>query len=79
MNKMHNRLGSFRRVLAAVLVLTLGMATGCKKKPKEEQETASGQTGVNSDISYLPQDVFGPAAVPGATVLKLVDIHSFRK
>ncbi len=70
------RLQTFRGVLTAILVLTLTLATGCKKKQAEEQKSASPKTNVKSDISYLPQDVFGPEAVPGATVLKPVDIHS---
>ncbi len=70
------RLPTFRRVLTAILVLTLGVATGCKKKEAEEQKSASPRRNVKSDISYLPQDVFGPEAVAGATVLKPVDIHS---
>ena len=73
---MDNRLGLSRRALTVILVLTLGLATGCKKKQGEEQKSASLKTSVRSDISYLPQDIFGPNAVPGATVLKPVDIHS---
>ena len=73
---MDYRLQTFRGALTAILVLTLALATGCKKKQVEEQKSASPKTNVKSDISYLPQDVFGPEAVPGATVLKPVDIHS---
>ncbi len=69
--------GPFRSALAIVLVLTLGAATSCKKKQTGEQESPSPAQGVTAtDASYLPQDVFGPAAVPGATVLKPIDIHS---
>jgi hypothetical protein len=53
-------------VLATVLVLTLGTATGCKKK----QTPGNGTRSAAADTSYLPQDVFGPPAVPGARVLK---------
>jgi len=74
--KTYYRLQTFRGVFTAILVLTLGVATSCKKKQAEEQKSASPKTNVKSDISYLPQDVFGPEAVPGATVLKPVDIHS---
>jgi hypothetical protein len=65
-----------------LLVLTLGVATSCKKKQTSAQrEPASsavspGPRTSAADISYLPQDIFGPNAVPGATILKPVDIHS---
>jgi hypothetical protein len=63
--------------LATVLVLVLGIATGCtKKQPPAQREPASGSAGAAEDISYLPQDVFGPQAVPGATVLKPIDPRS---
>ncbi len=74
--KTYYRLQTFRGVFTTILVLTLGVATGCKKKQAEELKSASPKTSAKSDISYLPQDVFGPDAVPGATVLKPVDIHS---
>ena len=73
---MDNRLQTLRGALTVILVLTLGVATGCKKKQGEEPKSGSVNTNVKSDISYLPQDIFGPNAVPGATVLKPVDIHS---
>ena len=65
-----DRLQTLRGALTVILVLTLSAATGCKKKQAEEQESASVGRGVKFEISYLPQDVFGPAAVPGATLLK---------
>ena len=62
---------------ALLLVLTLCTATGCKhKQTQEREESASGIQRAATDISYLPQDVFGPQAVPGATVLKPINVHS---
>jgi hypothetical protein len=69
---MGNRLGPFRGALAIALVLTLGAATGCKhKQTPAQQESGSGvrslgQSRAATDTSYLPQDVFGPEAVPMA-------------
>jgi len=72
-----NRRSLFRGMLAGVLVLSLTLAVGCKKKQTQSQsESASGTHSTKTDTSYLPQDVFGPGAVPGATVLKPVDLHS---
>jgi hypothetical protein len=71
------RFGSSRRALSIILVLALSLATGCKKKQTPSQnESAGGAHSTVADISYLPQDVFGPQAVPGATVLKPVDLRS---
>ena len=76
------RLQTFRGALTVILLLTLGVATSCKKKEAPvQQESAGGarnqrQAPVSSDTSYLPQDIFGPQAVPGAVVLKPVDVRS---
>ena len=76
------RLQTFRGALTVILLLTLGVATSCKKKEAPEQQESAGgarnqrQAPVSSEISYLPQDIFGPQAVPGAVVLKPVDVRS---
>lgn len=72
-----NRFEPFHRALAAILVLAVGIATGCAKKHTPAQRESAGEAqGAASDISYLPQDVFGPQAVPGATVLRPIDPRS---
>jgi hypothetical protein len=71
------RLGLSRGLVAGIVVLSLILAAGCKKKqtrPQSESTTAPHSTKI--DTSYLPKDVFGPEAVPGATVLKPVDLRS---
>ncbi len=69
--------------IALLLVLTLGIATGCKHKETPAQpESAKAVRSVGpsqaaaTDTSYLPQEIFGPQALAGAAVLKPVDIHS---
>jgi hypothetical protein len=59
------------------LILALAFTASCKKKDPHPQ-LASGNEPRQPDTgtSYLPQDVFGPEAVPGATVLKPVDLRS---
>ena len=72
-----------RRALSALLFLslflTLAMLPACKKKtedapsqpvPQRESHAATAGT------SNLPQDIFGPEAVPGATALLPVDLKS---
>src|SRR5581483_11181365 len=69
-----------KRPLAMCLVaLALASSVACKKKDDGARAPAStppASRNAPSDISYLPQGIFGPDAVPGATVLKPVDIHS---
>ena len=71
---------SQRRLLAVCLgLLALASSVACKKKedrPGAPASTTPASRNTPSDISYLPQDIFGPEAVPGATELKPVDIHS---
>ncbi|MHB8655047.1 MAG: hypothetical protein ACYDA9_14355 [Terriglobia bacterium] len=66
---------------ASLLLVALGFSlfvTGCRKTAPPVEETSNGprQEAAAEDTSYLPQDVFGPEAVPGATVLKPIDPHS---
>ena len=76
------RLRTFRGALTVILVLALGAATSCKKKQAPKQQESAGgarnleQVPASLDTSYLPQDIFGPEALSGATALKPVDIHS---
>src|SRR5690242_15370968 len=66
-----------RRALLAILTLTLVSTASCKKSNPHQQSaerTESRQAATGT--SYLPQDLFGPEAVPGATALKPVDLHS---
>ncbi|HEX3740245.1 MAG TPA: hypothetical protein VHV29_11020 [Terriglobales bacterium] len=67
-----------RRAATGLLILALGFAGGCKKKDPPPAQAAGAATSHSrtNDISYLPQDIFGPEAVAGATELKPVDIHS---
>lgn len=41
-----------------------------------QQQSVSHAKSSAADISYLPQNVFGAQAVPGATALKPIDLHS---
>lgn len=66
-----------RFALLCILILTLVFAASCKKKgPHPESASGNESRQPASGTSYLPQDIFGPEAVPGATVLKPVDLHS---
>lgn len=61
--------------LLGILILTLVFTVSCKKKdPQSASGIESHQAATGT--SYLPQDVFGPDAVPGATQLKPIGLHS---
>ena len=66
-----------RRALSTLVIFMLTFASACKKKDAALQPApASASHSRPADISYLPQDIFGPEAVPGATALQPVDLHS---
>jgi hypothetical protein len=67
-----------RHALSCSLTLALAFSVACMKKDPPPTQTASANTSRNApvDTSYLPQNVFGPGAVPGVTVLQPVDLHS---
>ncbi len=66
-----------RRALSTLFIFTLAFAVACKKKDARSLPgSASASHSGPGDISYLPQDVFGPDAVPGATALQPIDVHS---
>jgi hypothetical protein len=67
-----------RQALSCSLTLALAFSVACKEKDPPSKQTAPADTSHNApvDTSYLPQDVFGPEAVPGATVLQPIDLHS---
>ncbi len=70
-----------RRTFVCLLVLLfVAMFAGCKKKeeapPQKIEAPAPAAPVVKIDPPSLPQDVFGPEAVPGATALTPVDPHS---
>ena len=64
-----------RLALLGILILTQVFTASCKKKdPQSASGIESHQAATGT--SYLPQDVFGPDAVPGATQLKPIGLHS---
>ena len=66
-----------RLALLGILILTLAFTASCKKKDPHPQLASGNESRQEAaGTSYLPQDVFGPEAVPGATVLKPVDLRS---
>jgi hypothetical protein len=67
-----------RRAFATLAIFTLAFATACKKKEQTPSQPRSASESLSGPVStsYLPQDVFGPEAVPGATVLQPVDLKS---
>ncbi len=67
-----------RYALSCSLTLALAFSVACKKRDPPPTQTAPANTSHNApvDTSYLPQDVFGRGAVPGATVLQPIDLHS---
>lgn len=70
---------SIQRGLSSVLIFTLAFAVACTKKempPSQATSTGPSHRNEPGDISYLPQDIFGPQAAAGATELKPVDIRS---
>ena len=66
-----------RCALSTIVIFTLAFAVACKKKdpPKQPTPAIASHSGP-VDTSYLPQDIFGPDAVPGATVLQPIDLRS---
>jgi hypothetical protein len=66
-----------RCALSTIVIFTLAFAVACKKKDPPKQPTlAIGSHSGPVDTSYLPQNIFGPDAVPGATVLQPIDLRS---
>jgi hypothetical protein len=66
-----------QRALSTFVIFTLALAVACKKHDAASQPArASASHGGPVDASYLPQDIFGPNAVPGATVLQPIDLRS---
>ncbi len=67
-----------RRALSVFLIFTLTLATSCKKKEESPSQPISANESHSASAggSYLPQDIFGPEAVPGATTLQPVDLKS---
>jgi hypothetical protein len=61
------------RALTWLLLLAIGVSVGCKKKGASIQERTSAITQSGSAENSLPKDIFGPDAVPGATILKPID------
>lgn len=66
------------RAVVPIFIGVICMLVGCtSKQPSAQHETsAPGNPTAPSDISYLPQNIFGPRAVPGATALEPIDPHS---
>ena len=70
---------NIQRALSGLLIFTIAFAAGCKKKEEAARVAPSPSSPSRSgprSTSYLPQDIFGPEAVPGATALQPVDLHS---
>jgi hypothetical protein len=66
-----------RRALSTFVIFTLALAVACKKHDVPSQPAPSSAShGGPVDTSYLPQDIFGPNAVPGATGLQPIDLRS---
>jgi hypothetical protein len=66
-----------RHLVAAVLIATLAITLACSNKDLPSQQRSVNQAqSTAGDTSNLPQDVFGPNAVPGATALTPIDIRS---
>ncbi len=61
------------------MIFTLAFAVACKKKdaPSQPAPSSAFYNGpVDTSYLYLPQDIFGPEAAPGATVLQTIDLRS---
>lgn len=65
-----------QRLIAGVLGATLAITLACSKDLPVQQQSVSHAKRSAADISYLPQDIFGPSAIPGATALQPVDLRS---
>lgn len=65
-----------QRLVAGGLSAVLAITLACSKDIPVQQQSASHVKSSAVDISYLPQDIFGPNAIPGATALKPIDLHS---
>ncbi len=65
-----------RPALLGIVILTLGFTASCKKRDPHPQSAVTTESSQAAGTFYLPQDVFGPEAVPGATALKPVDLRS---
>lgn len=67
-----------RCALSVFLIFTLTLATSCKRKEESPSQPISANEShrAPAGTSYLPQDIFGPEAVPGATALQPVDLKS---
>ena len=59
------------------MIFTLVLVVACRKKEAPPQPgSANASYSGPVDTSYLPQDIFAPDAVPGATALQPVDLRS---
>jgi hypothetical protein len=62
-----------RRTLIVILTWIVVVSVGCKKKDDSNEQKSGSEPRSRATENGLPKEVFGPDAVPGATVLKPVD------